>query len=179
MLSQADQLVLGLAGAVAGEGKVHVEDRTGGARVEAVSAASGSFSAVIAAGADAELVLRFETDEGISDPVSLRRKRVFDPPPTLAPANHQAQVVTPPDAQGQVSVSNDAGPGQPPHIAATADVTVIVSNDANGEVVSSTTDGNGLFTVTLGGAHGDPIRILLVDPDTVDLTSDFLTYQVP
>jgi hypothetical protein len=175
-----EHLVVGLPGAVAGEGRVHVEDPTaGGSRAVADSSSSGTFSAVLAAAPDAELTLRFETEEGISDPVTLRRDRVFDPPPALAPANSQSQVVTPPDAQGQVSVSNDAGPGQSPLIAATPDVDVIVSNGASGEVVSSKTDADGLFTVKLGGAKGDPIHILLVDPESTSLTSDFLSYQVP
>lgn len=178
-LTQTELLLVGLTGAVSGEGKVHVEDRTAGAKVVVGSSVTGTFSAVLAAAKDADLVLRFETVEGISDPVSLRKERVLGPPPALAPADYQAQVVTAPDAQGQVSVSNDAGPGQPPHIAATPDVTVIVTNGTTGEVVSSTTSAAGLFSVTLGGAKGDLIHILLVDPDAADLTSDFLSYQVP
>ena len=47
-LTQSKKLVLGLPGAVAGKGKVHLTDKATGTKVVGDSAAAGSFALVIA-----------------------------------------------------------------------------------------------------------------------------------
>ena len=178
-LQQEELLVVGLPGAVAGEGRVHIEDRKGGARVVVNSITAGTFSAVIAARSDEDLSLRFENEDGLSDPLRLREADPLGPHPQLAPSNTYSDVVSPTDAGGLVVVSNDGGAANPPLIAATPEVDVIVTNGNTSDVVTDVTDAAGLFTVQLPGSTGDLIHILLVSPEETGLTSDFLSYKVP
>jgi hypothetical protein len=172
------RLVVGLPKAVAGAGKVHVKDRTSGTSVVVAAAAAGSFSAVLAAGDMADLEARFESQDGLSEPVSLNVRAQGDHP-ELTPSNSFGLPVSSPDAQGQVTVTNDDGPAQPLLFFATPNSEALVSNDNNGATVSATTDTDGRFQVKLPGATGDVIHVLLAATENSALTSDFLTYTVP
>jgi hypothetical protein len=172
------RLVVGLPKAVAGAGKVHVKDRTSGASVVVLAAAAGSFSTVLAVGETADLEVRYETQDGLSEPVSLSAQ-VRGPNPELTPSNILGpDPVSSPDAQGQVTVTNE-NPGQPPHFLATPNSEALVSNDNNGATVSTKTNANGILRVQLAGATGDVIHVLLASTENSALTSDFLTYTVP
>src|SRR5512137_468560 len=65
------RLVIGLPKAVAGAGKVHVTDRTSGNSVVVPATATGSFSAVLAVGDGPSLEASYESQDGVSEPVSL------------------------------------------------------------------------------------------------------------
>jgi hypothetical protein len=178
-LQQEKLLVVGLPGAVAGEGKVRVQDRKGGAEVVVDATSVGTFTAVLPADQDADLALQFETDQGKSEWLLLRKAQTNEPIPHLGlPRSYQGPVSSP-DAQGMVTVTNDAGPGQPLLLDATPEVDLIVSNGDTSEVVTSKTDETGRFSVKLPGSSGDWIHILLVSPKETDLTSDFVSHQVP
>jgi hypothetical protein len=172
-------LLVGLPGAVDGVGKVHVRDPGSSNSVTVSSAQVGSFSAVIALGKDSELEVSFENRDGLSDWVVVPKVEATDGIGLSTPNSDGLGIVSPPDAQGQVTVTNNAGPAQPKLILATPDVDLIVSNTNNGSVVVSVTDSNGDFTVKLPGAVGDVIQILLVEPANSKVTSDFLSYKVP
>jgi len=173
---QPQRLLVGLPGAVAGKGQVHVVQPKTGLSLSVASTEAGTFAAVLPT-ADAELALTFENDDGESDPLLLRSALPDGPRPALGtPA---PGVVSVPDAGGRVTVANDGGPGQPLLLDATPEVTVLVSNDQTSEVVSSTTDSAGRFAVSLLASSGSTILILLVDPDEPDVTSDFVGIQVP
>jgi hypothetical protein len=177
-LQQEELMVVGLPGAVAGEGKVHIKDRDSGATLVVSSTVPGTFSAVITAGKNADLVLQFENDDGKSEPLVLRDKQPVLPHPKLGPSTY-GQVVSAPDGQGMVTVTNDDGPGKPLLLPASPDVDVIVTNNGTSEVATSRTDNTGRFTVKIAGQTGHAILIMLVDPKDPLLTSDFVQYQVP
>lgn len=177
-LSRKQTLVAGLPKAVAGEGKVHVSDRTSGTTAIVPAPAAGSFVAVLAVGLEAELEARYENRDGLSEPVSLNVRALGDHP-ALTPANSFGIPVTSPDAQGQVTVSNDDGPGKPLLFLATPQSEVLVSNASSGATVSAVTDQDGRFQVKLPGAKGDMIQVLLAATTNSALTSDFLTFTVP
>ena len=172
----APVLVLGLAGAVAGAGKVHVKDLESGALVTGSSNGAGSFSVVISVNRDHRLEARFENADGISGAVSLALRGLSYGPGLGTP---QPGVVSKPDAQGQVKVSNDGGAGKPLLMSATANVNVLISNAATAQVVTTQTDKDGRFSQTLSGARGDSIQILLVDPQSQTSTSNFVSILVP
>ncbi len=87
-------------------------------------------------------------------------------------------VVSPPDAQGLVTVTNGADP-ESRLVMATPNSEILVSNASNSEVLVSTTDASGGFEVRLPGAVGDVIHLLLADPTASEQTSDFLSFMVP
>jgi hypothetical protein len=178
-LQQEKLLVVGLPGAVAGEGEVRVQDRKGGAEVVVVSTTAGTFTSVLSAGKDADLALQFETKQGKSEWLVLRETQHDGPAPHLGLPNSYQGPVSSPDAQGMVIVTNDGGPGQPLLLDATPEMDVIVSNGDTSELVTDVTDQTGRFSVKLPGSSGHWIHILLVSPEEKDLTSDFVSHQVP
>lgn len=174
---QGDTLVVGLPGAVAGAGKVHMRDRVGGRQASAVCNEAGSFSLVIRTGAKVDLEARYENDDGLSDWVSMSRPQSGSLGPALG--TPKTGVVSSVDSRGEVIVTNGDGSGKPALLAATPDSTVVVSNADNGAVVTSTTDKAGVFKVVLKGTTGDRIRVLLIDADDPGNTSDFVSLTVP
>jgi hypothetical protein len=175
-LTQTEKLVLGLPKAVAGEGKVHLTDRTSGRKVVADSTAEGTFSMVIEVDPKQDnLELQFENEDGLSDPVSISLRTLGDGPSLGQPKDGLVLPTNGPTVQ----VSNDAGHGTPLLLDATPDMIVIVTVTKTGQVVTSTTDSTGRFSVTVEAASGDWIQILLVDPQDPGTTSDFVTVQVP
>jgi hypothetical protein len=176
--SRVETLVVGLPSAVAGGGKVHLRDRATGASAVAVASDSGSFAGVVPIGGSPDLEARYENKDGLSEPVSLRT-RGFGVHPALVPALDNSPPVSSPDAQGQVTVTNDAGPGNPLHFNATPNTDALVSNSSKGAVVATVTDKDGRLTAKLAGATGETIEVLLVDPANPVLTSDYLTFTVP
>ncbi len=94
-------------------------------------------------------------------------------------SHNQAGVFSSVDTRGEVIVTNDDGSGKPALLSATPDNTVVVSNDDNGAVASTTTDKAGVFKVTIKGATEDRIRVHLIDPDDPGTTSDFVSITVP
>lgn len=175
--ARVSKLVLGLPGAVAGAGKVHGLVRDTGASAVAAAAAAGSFALTLAAAEQHTIELRFETDKGISEPVLLPPPRASFGPILREPEG--PGVVSAPDAGGQVTVTNDGGPGQPPLLQASPDHDLFVSNQRTGEVASTRTDAAGLFRVLIAARTGDSLSLLLVDPDDPGATSDFLSLTVP
>jgi hypothetical protein len=169
-------VVVGLNGAVGGAGTVKVRVLAGGIEASGPSSSKGSFSVVIASVAQ-ELEAAFVTAEGESAWVSLQG-RTLGAPPSLSAANALGEVVSAPDAKGQVTVTNDGGSATP-LLQATASSDVLVSNATSGDVAATTTDKKGLFTVTIAGARGDEIRIFLASPSDSTSTSDYLSYPVP
>jgi hypothetical protein len=178
-LKQTKQLVVGLPGAVDGEGKVHLGDKATGRKVSAASPAAGSFALAITIDPTKtkELELRFENEDGLSDPVTLPTTRLTYGP-TLS-AVHGPGLVSAPDSKGEALVDNDAGAGNPPLVDATPDMNLIVTNFDTGAVKSTKTDNKGLFSVRIPAAKGDLLQILLVDPTDPGSTSDFITATVP
>ena len=175
-LTTAKVLVVGLIGAVSGEGTVHLRDLKTGARAAAKSAASGTFSVVIATGPDRQLEARFETADGLSEAVSLSMRSISYGPALGQPGTG---VVSTPDAQGKVTVSNDGGVGKPLLMTASPNMVLVLSNAGTAEVVTTTTDKDGRFSRKLSGAKGEMIQMLLVDPGDQASTSDFVTMAVP
>jgi hypothetical protein len=176
---QSFTLIVGLPQAVAGAGKVHLRPMGNETEVVVVSATAGSFSAAVAAGRDETIEVRFESEAGLSDPVALVPAVMTRGAPELAPTDSNGQVVSAPDGQGMVTVTNDGGPGQPLVIGATPDSDLLVANTTSGEVVTTRTDSQGRFSVRIAGARGDVVRILLVNSTSVAATSDYLSYSVP
>jgi hypothetical protein len=177
-LSRKQTLVVGLPKSVAGEGKVHVSDRASGITAIVPAPAAGSFVAILAVGVGADLEVRYESRDGLSEPVSLNVRSIGDHP-ALTPSYAVGVPVSSPDAQGQVTVTNDAGPGNPLLFLATPQSEVLVSNASSGAATSAVTDQDGRFQVKLPGAQGDMIQVLLAARADSALTSDFLTYAVP
>jgi hypothetical protein len=175
----ATTLVVGLPGAVAGAGTVTIRDRRSAAEATAGAASAGSFSSVLTLAKDHELEIRFQNEDGASDWVAIPSASATDGVSLTVPNSDGPKPVSAPDAQGQVTVTSDAGAGKPPLIEATPEVDLIVANTDNGGVVASVTDQSGHFTVRLPGAVGDVIQILLVDPEDTKQTSDYLSYEVP
>ncbi len=175
---QTKTLVVGLAGAVAGQGRVHLRDLDSAAEASAPSSSVGTFGAVLMAPFGARLEARFEREGALSEPVALSQ-HMRGPHPELVATLGPNDVVSAPDAQGQVTVSNDDGPGLPPRVQATPESDVVVSDATSGAVATTRTDAAGLFTVKLPAAKGDVIQVLLVSPTSADATSDFLSYTVP
>lgn len=173
-LQQRTTMVVGLPGAVAGAGRVLARETLSGAEATATSTATGTFSLTTALGESIEL--RYETPEGdLSEAVVLAPTRSTYGP-SLDESDGTDSVVSPPDAEGVVTVSN----GSPdPLIIASPQVTVIVSNRDTGEVVTGETDSAGLFSLQLHGEAGHGILIVLSDPAQPEQTSDFLAYEVP
>jgi hypothetical protein len=170
-----DTLVAGLPGAVAGQGTIHLLDRKSGKKVVAPSTDAGSFALTIPASESEDLEARFENADGLSEPVSLS-VRALGIHPELVQTQYGGLLTVVGD---EVVVTNDLGPTTPPPVQASADVDVVVANESTGQVVTSKTDGEGLFKVTLKGKSGDAILIMLSDPTNPDLTSDFVSAQVP
>jgi len=170
-------LFVGLPGAVAGAGRVHLTYRKSGKGVVVDSAAGGSFAAALTRVALDELEARFENDDGLSDPVPLSTQLRFPTGPVFG--QPKPGVVSKPDAQGQVRVSNDAGAAQPLLLDATPNMDLLVANDKTGALATTKTDKDGRFTTQLAAASGQSIRLLLVDPTDVGVTSDFVTIPVP
>lgn len=174
---QGDTLLVGLPGAVAGQGRVHVEDRKSGKRASANSAEAGSFSLVIRTGKQSDLMVQYENEDGTSDWVSLSDAQTGSLGPTLG--QPQKGVVSSMDSRGEVTVTNDDGSGKPVLLDATPDSDVVVTNANKGAVASTTTDKAGIFKVTIEGATGDTIHILLLDSTDPGVTSDFVSIAVP
>jgi len=177
-LKQTDKLVLGLPGAVAGSGQVHLTDQATGRRVSAPSAAAGSFNLVIIIDQTKtpQLVIQFENADGVSEPVSLATRQLTYGP-TLGPS--KGGLAQAPDAKGNVLVSNDGGAGNPLLVDASPNMTLILTVVSSGLVTSSTTDSQGRFSATVKAASGDTLGLLLVDPQDQGATSDFITASVP
>ncbi|MCC6746995.1 MAG: hypothetical protein IT371_05005 [Deltaproteobacteria bacterium] len=173
-----ETVVAGLPQAVAGKGRVRLRDARSGLEVVVPSTAQGTFVGTLAVGAEADLYGRFETDQGQSAEVSLTL-RALGLPPQLTRTRGEAGLVSAPDAKGLVTVSNDAGPGQPLLVAATPDSEVIVSHAGLGTVVTTRTDKEGRFRAQLAAAAGDTIQLFLASVDDRGLTSDFLIATVP
>jgi hypothetical protein len=175
-LTQSQKLVLGLPKAVAGEGKVHLTDRISGRKVVGISTAEGTFSLVIEVDPkDDALELQYENEDGLSDPVLISLRALGDGPALGQPKDGLVLPTNGPEVQ----VSNDAGHGNPLLLEATPNVMVIVTVTKTGQVVTSTTDSTGRFSVQIEATSGDWIQILLVDPQDPGSTSDFVTVQVP
>lgn len=172
--NQTDVMLVGLPGAVAGAGQVVATTRPSGLVTAVPSNAQGSFALVVARGESIEL--RYQTPAGERSEAALLAptRQTFGPELTESDAT-PGGVVSAPDAQGFVTVSN----GSPQQILASPNVTVLVSNANSGDVVTGTTDGGGLFSLRLRGASGQEILILLSDATESQQTSDFLAYRVP
>jgi hypothetical protein len=172
--SQPFKLIVGLPKAVAGAGKVHARVQGKAAEATGPSSQAGSFSLALTASQVEVIELRFETAAGLSDPVILPGPQLgFGP---VLQGARGPGVVSAPDAGGMVTVSNDGGPGQPPLLQASPSSSLLVSNASSGEVASTSTDVNGVFTARIAGKTGDTITLLLVD--STDETSDFLSFSV-
>jgi hypothetical protein len=175
--SRQETLVLGLQGAVAGQGKVHLRELNGPRLVVAPSSAQGSFAAAITVGLSTALELSFENADGISDWLAL-------PPSSLSygpvlAGSRGPGVVSAPDAGGIVTVSNDGGAGQPPLLTASPESDLLVANATQGTIASGRTDSKGVFRVQLPAARGDLVQLLLVDSKDPGATSDYLSFSVP
>lgn len=175
--SLVSTLVVGLPGAVAGAGKVALRELNGASPVLVQSAAVGSFSAVLPVGRSIPLELRFETAAGASDWVALAPPQLSFGP--VLSGSRGPGVVSAPDAAGIVTVSNDAGAGQPALVDASPESDLLVVNATRSEVATGRTDAKGLFRVQLAGATGDVIQLLLVDAADAASTSDYLSFTVP
>jgi hypothetical protein len=177
-LTQSKQLVLGLPGAVAGEGKVHLTDKVTGTKVVGDSAASGSFTLVIAIDATKpqELQVQYENEDGLSDPIPLNTRQLHFGP-TLGQA--KAGLVQSTGTSGEVAINNDGGAGNPLLLVASPDMTLIVTVESTAQVVTTPTDGTGRFSVKVKAGSGDAIQLLLVDPAEPDSSSDFVTVTAP
>lgn len=171
-------LVVGLAGAVEGVGELELRRVSDGLAVTATSASKGSFALVIAAVQGDALELRFRGAHGTSEPLTLAPTLTTRGPFLGPPQNTFGEPVSPPDGSGNVIVTNDSDEPDP-YFAASPDSEVLVSNESNGAVAADTTDGAGLFGVTLPGNHGDTIHVLLAASGDIGATSDFLTFTVP
>ncbi len=175
-VTSARALVVGLPGAVSGEGTVHVRDLKTGAKASGKSVAAGTFSLVVTVGKDRLLEAWFENADGASDPVSLNLRSLSY---GLALGQPKPGVVSVPDAKGKVTVSNDGGVGKPLLMSASPNKVVVLTNANTAEVATTTTDKDGRFSAKLSGVKGDVIQILLVDPADQASTSDFVTIPVP
>jgi hypothetical protein len=175
--SLVSTLVVGLPGAVAGAGKVALRELGAASPVVVQSAAAGSFSAVLPVGRTTPLEIRYETADGASSWVALAPPQLSYGPVLMG--SRGPGVVSAPDAAGNVTVTNDAGAGQPALVSASPDSDLLVANATRGSVVSSRTDAKGLFRVQLQGATGDEIQLLLVDAQDSAATSDYLSFTVP
>jgi hypothetical protein len=177
-LTQSKKLVLGLPGAVAGKGKVHLTDKATGTKVVGDSAAAGSFALVIAIDATKtnELQLQYENEDGLSDPISLATRQL-----TYGPALGQTKgsLVKPSGTPGEVEINNDGGAGNPLLLDASPDMTLIVTVVSTAQVVSTPTDSTGRFSVKVNAGSGDAIQLLLVDPADPGSSSDFVVVTVP
>ena len=174
--TSSQTLVVGLKGAVSGQGKVHVRDRVSGQTAAADSTAQGTFSMVLPVGDKASLEAWFVNADGQSDAVSLSL-RGLSYGPSLGQA--VAGVVSAPDSKGQVTVSNDGGAGKPLLMSATPNMVAIITNSRSGGVLLATTDKDGRFSGKLAAAKGDSIRVMLTDPQQQTETSDFRSFTVP
>lgn len=175
-LTSARVLVVGLTKAVAGAGTVHLRDTKTGTTASGKSSAAGTFSVVITAGPERQLEARFETPDGTSEPVNLMMRSLSYGPSLGQP---KTGVVSVPDAQGKVTVSNDGGTGKPLLMTASPNMVVVLSNASTAEVRLTTTDKDGRFSSKMSGSKGEQIQILLVDPADQASTSDFVTVTVP
>lgn len=171
-------LVLGLVGAVPGLGAVELRRQQDGAKASGRSSDQGSFSLVIGAGKGDVLELRFSDAHGTSEPLVLHGVLAVRGPFLGPPEQTFGGPVSAPDANGIVTVSNDSGTPTP-HFTATPSSELLVANETNGAVAAGTTDGTGLFSLTLPGASGDAVRVLLAAAGNPGATSDFLTFKVP
>jgi hypothetical protein len=171
-------VVVGLPQAVKGQGKVHLTDTVSAVTITVSSTDSGSFFGLLPVGKAAALTVVFENEKGLSNPVALINVHEGITP-ELVLAYDTDEIVSSPDNQGLVTVSNDAGAEKPLLLQATPNSELIVANATNGEAVSSQTDTQGRFTVKLPGHSGDKIHLMLADASASDLTSDFLMYSVP
>lgn len=176
-LTATQKLVVGLAGAVQGKGTVHLRDTITGKAASAATTGTGSFSLVLLAKEAQSLEAWFENDAGETSDVVTLATRYLGEGLTLGPP--QPGVVSKPDAQGKVKVSNDGGASKPLLMTATPNVDVVVVNAASGAVALTKTDKDGRFTTTIAAKTGELIRILLVDPAQKEETSDFQSITVP
>jgi len=174
---QGATLIVGLPGSVAGQGKVHIEDRKTGKRATAVSSGAGSFSLVLRTGSKTDLVAQYENEDGTSDWVSMSEAQTGSLGPTLG--QPKKGVVSSVDSRGEVTVTNDDGTGKPALMDATPDSNVVVTNAESGALATTTTDKAGVFKVIIAGASGDTVHVLLIDKDDPGVTSDFVSFKVP
>lgn len=171
-------LIVGLPQAVDGVGIVHLTTLDSGVNTTRSSTAAGSFAAVLEAGEGAEFELRFENDDGISEPVLLAAGVPSAGPSLDSVDTNGPPIVSAPDAQGQVTVTNGTDPGAR-QVMATPESEILITNETQGEITVSVTDDTGGFAAVIPGAIGDVIHLLLVDPVATSQTSDFLTFEVP
>lgn len=177
---QVETLVVGLPGAVVGDGQVEIVDRLAGGEGKAPASNKGSFVVLVpTAPQGSQLEARFVTAKGASPYISLdARSGSFGP--RLGPTNQLGGPVSPPDANGLVTVTNFDDANNIKFIDATPDVEVLVSNGNTGEVVLGTTDAQGIFRVELPAAVGDPVHIVLSDESAgSEATGNYLSFVVP
>ncbi|MCK5795591.1 MAG: hypothetical protein KAI47_00295 [Deltaproteobacteria bacterium] len=176
---QTKTLLVGLPGAVAGIGSVEVRDVIAGTHAEGPTTASGTFSVLIVAAQSSELRIRYVVARGASAFIAVPRDRVTFGP-RLGAVKAASAPVSSPDAQGIVRVTNlDAATGDIV-IVASPDVDVLVSNVTSGAIVTARTDARGVFAVDIAAAVGDTLGVMLLgDPVSGDVTSNYLTFVVP
>jgi len=170
-------LVVGLPGAVAGKGKVHIREGVGGKIKIVDTTDSGSFVVALPIAEGDSLEAAFETDDGLSAMVPITPRSLGVTPSLGQPKPGVVQA--PHDGKPEVVVTNDAGAGQPLLLDATPDVDVVVSNIDNGEVVTTVTDKDGKFSTKIGATTGHTIQIMLVTREEPPVTSDFVSITVP
>lgn len=171
--TSVDTLYIGLPGAVAGQGKVHIRSRQSGQTVVVPATAAGTFAARVPKDA-LDLEARYESADGLSDPVPLAGQRLGEP---LTLGDPQPGVVSGTYGPDEVVVTNDGTHGT--LLEAPPNVDVIVANATTGVVVTTKTDANGRFTTQITASKGDLIQIMVVDPDDPGNTSDFVEITVP
>ncbi len=169
-------MVVGLAGAVAGVGEVQLTRVSTGEALEALATAAGTFSLVIPGGKGDQLELRYANDDGVSEPLVLPGLYSQGGPSLEGARNSDDQLISLPDASGNVTVTNDFDPVP---LVAAANADLIASNGSTGVVVVSRTDAAGRNPNDEAAASGDPIQLMLVDPNDPGATSDFRVLTVP
>lgn len=178
---QIATLVVGLPGAVVGEGQVEIVDRLAGGAATAPAGTTGSFAALVPTSSQGtQLEARFVTAAGASPYISLDLRSGSTFGPRLGPANALGGPVSPPDANGLVTVTNYDDTNKIKFIDATPDVEVLISNGSSGDVVLGTTDAQGVFSVQLPAQVGDPVHIVLSDEAAgTEATGNYLSFVVP
>lgn len=176
---QTKTLMVGLPGAVAGVGEIEFRDPKTSAMERGPSTAAGTFGVLLSIDTGSLEARYVNPQGGASAWVSLALRQ-GSLGPRLDPANYDGGPVSPPDAQGNVTVTNVEPKTDSLFISATPDTDVIVTNTVSGVLAAGRTDSRGAFTVSLPAEVGDVIGILLLQDDGgLEAVSNYLTYVVP
>ncbi|PID38961.1 MAG: hypothetical protein CSB49_02735 [Proteobacteria bacterium] len=178
-LTQTKTLMVGLPGAVAGVGEIAFRDRRTNTQERGPATNAGTFSVLLSIDTG-DLEARYLNPQGEASAwvsLALRQDGIR---PRLSPANWDRLPISPPNSQGNVTVTNVDPETTDLMITATPKSEVVVSNTVTGELAIGRTDSRGAFTLVLPAATGDVIGILLLQGESgLEAVSNYLTYPVP